>query len=141
MQYWLGSSSVIEYEARAEPAVLLEPCAQAVEALGDGLALGERERLRTGVDLDPGDDALRREQLRERRAVERALADGLVEEDDAADELLGAFSREEEVAIRAPVLFGRFDADRVESLLDRARALVRGKDSLALGDERSRGLV
>ena len=46
-------------EARAEPAVLREPLAQPVETLGDRLAVGERERLRALVDLDPGDDPLR----------------------------------------------------------------------------------
>ena len=96
MQYSLGSESPIEYVARhfakraPSAAVLREPLAQPVEALGDRLALGERERLRARVDLDPGDDPLRLEQLRERRPVGARLADRLVEEDDAADELLGA---------------------------------------------------
>src|SRR3954447_8713798 len=84
-------------EARTELAVLLEPPAQAVEALGDGLAVGERERLRAGIDLDPGDDPLRGEQLRERRPVERLRPDRLVEEDDAADELLDPLGGEEQV--------------------------------------------
>ena len=74
-------------EARAELAVLLEPLAQAVEALGDLLAGRERERLRALVDLDAGDDPLPLEQLRERRAVGGRLADRLVVEDDAADVL------------------------------------------------------
>ena len=129
------------FAKRAEAVVLLEPFAQPVEAFGDRLAVGERERLRALVDLDPRDDALRREQLRERRSVERALADRLVEEDDAADVLLGAGRREEQVAVRAPGLLGRLEADRVESLLDRAVALVRREDPLALGDERPGGLV
>src|SRR3712207_8509081 len=47
------------------------------------------------VDLDPRDDPLRLEELRERRPVGGALANRLVEEDDAADELLGAVGREE----------------------------------------------
>ena len=45
------------------------------------------------------------------------------------------------LAVRAPVLLGRLDADRVEALLDRAAALVRGEDPLALGDERLGGLM
>ena len=122
-------------EARAELAVLLEPRAQPVEAFGDRLAVRERERLRTLVDLDPGDDALRLEQLRERRAVVPRLADRLVEEDDAADVLLDAFGREQQVAVGAPVVLRRLDADRVETLLDRAGALVRGEDPFPLGDE------
>src|SRR4051812_33765919 len=75
-------------EARTELAVLLEPPAQAVEALGDGLAFGERQGLRALVDLDAGDDALRLEQLGEGRSVGARLADRLVEQDDAADVLL-----------------------------------------------------
>ena len=39
------------------------------------------------------------------------------------------------------VLFGRLEADRVEALLDRAGAFVRGKDALALGDQGLGGLV
>src|SRR5262249_41855418 len=69
------------------------------------------------------------------------LADRLVEEDDAADELLRARRREEQVPVRAPVLLGGVDADRVEALLDRAVALVGGEDPFPLGDERARGLV
>ena len=70
--------------------VLGQPFAQAVEPFGDGLALRERERLRAGVDLDAGDDPLVLEQLHERRAVGGRLADRLVEEDDAADEVARA---------------------------------------------------
>ena len=45
-------------EARAELVVLRKPFPQAVEALGDRLAGEQGERLRAGVDLDPGNDAL-----------------------------------------------------------------------------------
>ena len=128
-------------ETGTELVVLLEASAEPVEALGDRLALRERQRLRAEVDLDPGDDALRGEQLWERRSVERALADRLVEEDDAADVFLGTGRREEQIAVGAPVLLGRLEPDRVEALLDRAGALVSGEDALPLGDERLRGLV
>jgi len=146
MQSSLGRWSVIEYvpplrEARAEAAVLLEPLPQPVEALGDRLARGERERLRALVDLDPGDDPFRLEQLRERRPVEPGLADRLVEQDHAADELLRAGRREEQVAVRLPVRLRRLDSDRVETLLDRGAALVRREDPFPAGDERLRGLV
>ena len=66
------------------------------------------------------------------------LPDRLVEEDHARDELLGPLRGEEQLAIRAPVLLSGLDSDRVEALLDRSLALVRGKDSLALRDERFR---
>ena len=128
-------------EPRAELVVLLEALAEAVEAFGDGFALGSGKRLRALVDLDPRDDPAALEQLRERRPVRGALADRLVEQDHAADEFFDAFGREEQVAVTAPVLLGGFDADRVESLLDRAVALVRRQDSLAGRDERLRDLL
>src|SRR5205823_3724955 len=65
----------------------------------------------------------------------------LVVEDDPADVLLGARRREEQLAVGASRVLGRLDPDRVEALLDRAGALVRGEDPLALGDERAGGLV
>ena len=72
-------------EARAEGVVVLEPLAEAVEALGDLLAGGEGEVLGAGVDLDAGHRAGRLDQIDERRAVLGLLADGLVIEDDAGD--------------------------------------------------------
>ena len=128
-------------EAGAELAVLGEPLAQAVEPLRDRLGLREREWLRAEVDLDPRDDPLRVEQLRERRPVRGALADRLVVEDDAADVLLGARRREEQLAVGAPRVLRGLEADRVEALLDRAGALVRGENALAVGDKRLGGVV
>src|SRR3954469_20136205 len=128
-------------EAGAELAVVLEPLAQPVEPLGHRLALGMRKRFRALVDLDSRDDALRGKQLRERRPVVGLLADRLVVEDDAADVLLGARRREEEVPVGATVLLGRLDTDRVEALLDGAGDLVGGEDPLPLGDEGCGGLV
>src|SRR5262249_60462987 len=123
-------------EACAEVAVLGEALPEPVEALGDGLALGrQRERLGALVDLDPGDDALFGEHRWERDTVARRLADRLVEQDHAAGELLGALGSEEEVAIGAAIPLRRLDADLVETLLDRARALVGGEDALAGGDD------
>ena len=125
-------------EARAERVVLGEAPAEPVEALGDLLPGVPGEVLRARVDLDPGDDALAREELGERRAVVGRLADRLVVEDHAADVLLEARRREEEVPVRAAVLLGRLDADRVEPLRDRARGLVRGEDALVVGHDRAR---
>src|SRR5204863_9061847 len=87
----------------------------------------------------PGNDPALLEQLRERRAADRALPDRLVEEDDAADELLDALGGEEEVTVGAAALLRRLDVDRVEALLDRPVALVRGEDPLVLGDQRAGG--
>ena len=127
-------------EAGSESAIFLEALAQLVEALGDRLARCERELLRTLVDLDSRDDSLRLEELRERRPVGGGLPDRLVEEDDSADPLLDSVSREQQLAVGAPGLLGRFDADRVEPLLDRAGALVGRQDPLPVRDERTCGL-
>ena len=72
-------------ETRAERVIPFQPAGEAVEPLGDGLARAERQRLRPGIDLDAGNRARILDQLDERRAVLRLLADGLVEEDHARD--------------------------------------------------------
>src|SRR5690606_24283591 len=118
-------------EAGAEVVVLLEAGAEPVEALGDKLTLSARERHGADVDLDPGDDALVLEDFHQGSAVCGILADCLVVEDDAADELACAFGPEEQLAVVAAVGLGAFDADRVEAALDRAGTLVRGEDTLA----------
>ena len=119
--------------------VLGEALAQAVEPFGDGLAGGERERLCPGVDLDTGDDPLVFEHLHQLRAVGGRLTDRLVEQDDAADVVARARRGEQHLAVVATVGLVRLDPDGVEPLLDRAAALVGGKDSLAGRDERARG--
>ena len=126
-------------ETRAELVVLGQSLAKAVEPFGDRLAVGERERLRAGVDLDAGDDPLVFEHLHELGAVGGRLTDRLVEQDDAADEVAGARRGEQHLAVVATVGLVRLDADGVEPLLDRAAALVGGKDPLARRDERARG--
>src|SRR6266849_9282867 len=118
-------------KAHAELPVLLEPAAEPVEPLRDLLARRVGEVLRALVDLDPGDDPLALEQLRERGDVRRGLADRLVEQNHAADVVGGALGGEQQLAVGAPGLFGRLDTDRVEPLLDRAVALVGGEDALA----------
>jgi hypothetical protein len=125
-------------EAGAKLPVLGQALAEAVEALGDRLAGSVRERLGTLVDLDPRDDSTPREQLGEGGAVVRALADRLVVEDDAADELLRALGGEEEVAVGPPGLLRGLHVDRREALLDRPRRLVGGQDALARSNQRPR---
>src|SRR5918992_43484 len=88
-------------EPGAELVVLRQALTQAVEPFGHRLLGRTCQRLRAHVDLDPGDDPLLLEQLRERRAVRRALPDRLVVKDDAADELLRTLGREEEIAVGA----------------------------------------
>ena len=126
-------------ELGAHLAVLVEALAQSVEALGDRLALGAGQRLRALVDLDAGDDARVLEHLRERHAVLARLADGLVVEDDAGDVVAQAGRREQHLPVVPALVLGGLDLDRLEALLDRPRALVRGQDALPGGHERVRG--
>ena len=86
--------------------------------------------VRARVHLDPRDRRPSTARtLGERRAVVGRLADRLVVQDHAADELLHARGREEQLAVGAAALLGRLDADRVEALLDRARATRRRRGS------------
>lgn len=117
-------------EPRPERDVLLQAATQAVEALGHHLVREPGERRHPPVDLDPRDDAPPREDLRERRAVLRALPQRLVEEDDAADVLLDAGAGEQQLPVGATKLLRRLQPDRRQSLGDRREALVGGQDAL-----------
>jgi len=107
---------------------------------GDHLTRREWQRLRAEIDLDPGMDALVFQDLHQRRAVDRLLADRLVVEDHTADVRRDAWSAEQQLAIRAAIVLGVLDAYRVETSLDGARALVRGEDALTWSDERASDL-
>src|SRR5262249_15454313 len=93
------------------------------------------------VDLDPGDHTLGLEDLRQRPAVGRALADRLVEQDHAAHVLRGTRGREQHLAIRAATVLRRLAPDGVETLLDRAAALVGRQDALARSHQLAGRLV
>ena len=92
--------------------------------------------------LMPGSDAGLLDQLDQRRAVLGVLPDGLVVEDDAGNifrhRLGGA---EQHFAVVAPAVGGRFHADRVEALLDRAGGFVGGQNAAAGRDHGLRDLV
>src|SRR6185312_8343712 len=79
-------------------------------------------------------------ELGERPALIVGLANGLVVEDHAADVARQVGRAEQHLAIGAPRLRRRRDAERREALADGAGALVGGQDPLAGGDERLRGL-
>src|SRR5205807_5753898 len=66
------------------------------------------------------------------------LADGLVVQNHARDALHPVGGAEQEFAIIAPVRIGGFDADLVEALFDRARALVGRENAPPLLDHRLR---
>ena len=98
-------------EARAEPrySAIRSRRPSRPSVIFSSVANGKR--LGALVDLDAGDDAALLEQRREGHAVLRLLAQRLVEQDHAADELLGAGGREEQLAIGAAVLLRRRQID------------------------------
>ena len=122
-------------ELRAQIGVLGETVAQPVETLGDKLAVSSCQRLRALVHLDAGNDALIRQYLDEGSAVRALLAERLVVQDDAADELRRSCRAKEALAVVATVLECRLDADGIETPLDGAVALVRRQDALARCDD------
>ncbi len=127
-------------KARTEGVVLLEPIAQAVEALGDQFARIAGQRLGALVNLDAGDDAGLAHHFGERNAVAGLLTDGFVVEDGTGQVLGGTRCSEQQFAIGAAIFFGVLDADRVEALLDGAARFVDGDDALARGNHGLGGL-
>ena len=88
--------------------------------------------------LIPGKDPGVLEQLRERDAVLRGLADRLVVEDHPRDVVAEARGRKEQLPVGPTFLFGGLDLDRLQALFDRARALVRREDAFPRRHERAR---
>ncbi len=72
----------------------------------------------------------------QRRPVRALLPDRFIEQDDTADELAQPRRREEKFAVSPAVLLRTNGADGFEPLLDRAGALVSGKNSSSPCDER-----
>ncbi|MEY9378883.1 hypothetical protein ABIA10_004753 [Rhizobium leguminosarum] len=106
--------------------------AEAIEAFGDGFSGIFGHRLGAGIDLDAGNGAGSADDIDERRAVRGLLEQGLFEEDDAGDIFLHRFvGAEEHFAIVAPAGFGRFEIDRVETLLDGGGRFIGGEQSPA----------
>ena len=129
-------------KAGTELSVVGDALAQTVQALGDLLPVGAGERLGPRVHLDPGHDPLAREKLRKRGAVRRALANRLVVEDGPADVRARALGGEHQLAKVATVLAGGRNVEhRVQALVHRPAALVRGQDALAVGDQRAGGFL
>jgi len=97
--------------------------------------------MRALVHLDTGNDAFFLQVFRERLvAGDGALANGLVEQDHPAHELLDPLGGEQQVAIGAAVGFRTFGADRLEALLAGAAGFVGGQQPFALGDHGSGSL-
>src|SRR5690606_12189613 len=127
-------------EAGAEAVVLLEPVAQAVQALGDHLARESGQRMGALVDLDAGDDAGILHHPGEGHAVLARLAQGLVEQDRAGDVLAQAGRGQQHLAVGAAVLLGVLHAHAGEALGDGAGGFVDGDDALARRDHGAGGV-
>jgi hypothetical protein len=125
-------------EARAQPAIVAEPLAQAVEPFGDLFARMAGQRLGTGIDLDARNDPGLHERLREGQPLVRLLAQRLVVEDRAADAFAQARCRHDQVAIRATRFGRQRDAERGESLVGGGSALVHRQQAPVTGDQRRR---
>ena len=121
-------------EARAEAGILGQALAQPVESFGDLLSRVPGQFLGAAVDLDARDDAEIVQVLRERHPAGGLLAQGLVEQDGAADVIGKPGRGHQHAAVGAAVVLGAFDIDRVEALAAGRVALVHGEDALAGGD-------
>jgi len=88
---------------------------------------------------DPGTPISKREVIARARATSPDPGGAALILAYAGDPLAEARSREEQLAVRAAALLGGLDPDRVEALLDRSRALVRGEDAPVVGDDLPRG--
>src|SRR4051794_1868879 len=101
-------------EARPQGAVFGQTITQAIEPFGDRFTRKTRQSYSAFIHLDPGHDATLFQQGGERRAILRLLADGLVIENDTADEGLNTRGRKQELAIDAAVLLRRGNVDTIE---------------------------
>ena len=99
----------------------------------------QRQVLRPGIDLDPGNHAGGGQPVDEPGARPVALPDSLVEQDRAADMDAKARRRHEQLAVGTPGLFGLRDAGRVEAPVAGRDALIHCQQTLAAPDKRLRG--
>ena len=66
------------------------------------------------------------------------LANRFIKQDYAADELPGAFRREQNFTIRAAIFFRRSNIDALQSLLDRAGTFIGCQNAFSRRDQFSR---
>ncbi len=120
---------------RAQLAILRQPVAQAVEALGDFLARKIRHRLGAFIHFDARNDPLLLQHFDESATVASFLSNRFVKKNHAADKLSRSLRRKQNFPIRATVFLRRRNIDAFQSLLDRARTFIGCQDSLARGDQ------
>src|SRR4029077_2048484 len=112
--------------------ILFYSSPKSVESLGHDFAGKARNIYGAFVDFNTGHDALLREKLGERRAVQGRGSNGFVEKNYTADGLLDTFCREEHIAVGATVMIVGFDLDAVEASFDRTHTFVGCEDSFSL---------
>ena len=119
-------------EAGVEFAVFGKAGAQPVQTLGDFFTRVSGHVLGAGVHLDAGHNALVMQGLGKRYPGGRGLAQGLVEQDHAADVLGAAGRGDQQFPVGAAVFLGGLYAYAIEALLDGGKTLVYGEYALAL---------
>ena len=118
-------------KAGAEATVFGEPLAQPVEPLRYGFPRTSSQRPGTGIDLDARHNALSRENFGERHPGRAFLADRLVLQDHAADELRSARGREQHLAVGAAAILGRSDPKCIKAPGRCGDCFVGSEDSLS----------
>ena len=102
---------------------------EAVEPLAPRLVVGAGERDEALVDLDPGDDALLRQDVDDLAAVDGGLVERLLEEDGAGDVLAQPRRGHQQRPVRLPVRLRVLQPDGRQPLPARRVRLVHGKDA------------
>ena len=127
-------------ESRAQFRVLRKPLPQAVQPLGDALSGCACQLLRPRVHLDARHHPRIRQDLHNRRTVVALLTDGLVVQNNSADELGSARRPKQHLPVVATVRLGALSADAVEPALNSPGALVGCQDALTRRHQRPGGI-
>ena len=96
--------------------------------------------LRTGINLDAGNDARSGEGFGEGRAVAFLLADGFVKKNRAADALAEAGRGHNQFTIRAPRVRSLWNTVLGESFVAGGIAFIHRQQTLVVGNERLCGI-
>jgi hypothetical protein len=126
-------------ELGAELGVLAQAGQQPVQALGDRLTPGARQRFRPRVHLDPGHHAQLMQGDRERPAHADVLVQRLVAQDHATDAVGEAGRGDQHLPVGPPALRRRRDPGRGQPGRHGGDALVGGQDALARRHQGGRG--
>src|SRR6266446_2283512 len=115
-------------ETSAKIEILFEMLAQAIQAFGNFLAREIRQRICSFIDLDPGDNALRPEQLKEGPAIPGPLPNRFIKQDHSADRVAQVRRSEKHLPVGASVFFRRGQVNSFEPFRNGRRAFVCGQN-------------